>query len=187
MDQKTWQSLIDVHRQAQVSMMAEGLVSPPTLFAFCRGAMVGYVTLRPVHIGEDAGTGISEMSYLAAAAFADEVVAVWETMDVAFACELPPAFEGSCLNVMWASPSGQLLQRLPYTEAVQPGVTANGLRRVALDWQAEPAPEREPVLEPAIEAMLHFCWKPFDMDVPNLLEQAALYLEAQGYSVNLAA
>jgi predicted N-acetyltransferase YhbS len=57
-------------------MAAEGLVLTPRLFVFRDGHHVGYVALRPVHVGKDAVDGIAQMSFLAAAAEADEVIGV---------------------------------------------------------------------------------------------------------------
>jgi hypothetical protein len=182
MDAATWGGLVDVCRSTQTTMMAEGLVSPPTLFPFVGGKLVGHVSLRPVHVGKDAVDGIAEMSTFAAAAGADEVVAVWETGDVAVACDLPLARPEPSLIMMWATSAQKLLYEFPYREQALPGLTEHGLRRVAPRW-TEPRQGVVPhTLEAAIEALVEFCFAPLGLDGANP-DSAAVYLRSKGYSV----
>ncbi|MDF5751020.1 hypothetical protein [Spongiactinospora sp. TRM90649] len=88
---QTWRALVDVSLEIHADLMREvGMVLWPTLFALRGGCLVGYVHLRPITVGQDAAAAIAEMSYLAAPAHADEIMAAWETQDVAAAYDHVP-------------------------------------------------------------------------------------------------
>jgi hypothetical protein len=189
MDDRTWNGLMNAARETHVAMMTEGgLVPAPALFALLDGRLIGYVRLRPVYRGQDAAVGIAEMSYLAAAAQADEVVATWETIDVAIACEHEPLFPGPALNVARATPEHHLVQRFPYTERRLRGGRFRK-RDIGVEpvWTSTPPVTVNGPLEPAIEALLQQCWKPFESAEPNLVDQTDAWLTAQGYTVTLFA
>jgi hypothetical protein len=190
MDDQTWNGLVGVARDTHEAVMREtGLIPAPALFALAGGKLIGYVRLRPVYRGQDAAVGIAEMSYLAAAAGADEVVATWETDDVAVACEHTPLFPAPALNVARATPQRHVVHRFPYTERLlrRGRFRKRGLHRVEPIW-APPAPAMvDGPLEPAIETLLQQCWKPLESAEPNLLEQTDAWLTSQGYTVTLFA
>lgn len=125
------------------------------------------------------------MGHLAAAAAADEVVAAWESADIAVACELPTLHPQPGLNIVWATPHEHVHYRLPYHEKILTGRTDQGYLPLAPDWLNAEPPTRGDILEPAIATLLHSSFQPFDTDVPNLLQQAAAYLENRGYHVKL--
>lgn len=185
MDSKTWNAMVEVARSGQEVMMAEGMVPPPVLWPFRGGKMIGSVTLRPVHVGEDAMTGVAEMSALAAAAGADEIIVMWETSDLAAACghSVAPRSVPS-LMILWASAAQRVLYEFPYQEREVPGRTAHGLIRGAPDWSAPLPGSAADVLEPAIAALADFCFQPLTETGVNA-ESAAAYLESQGYAVRL--
>ncbi len=174
----------DIHAELGANM---GGVVPPTLFPFVGGKMLGFAQLRPVYRGSDAATGIAEMSFLAAAGGADEVLVAWETQDIAVACELRPLHPGPGVNLLWADPEGHLLRRMPYKERLLPGRTEDGLYRAAYDWLAEEPEVEDTELEPAIGTLVQFCWEPLDQDAPVSLKGAAELLRSMGYVVDLTA
>ncbi|MGI5292821.1 hypothetical protein ACQEVF_57255 [Nonomuraea polychroma] len=168
-------------------MAAEGLVLTPRLVVVRDGQLIGYVTLRPVYVGKDAVDAVGQMSHLAAAAEADEVFAVWETQDLAAACDHVPLHPDTALNVVHANPDKHVLYRHPYREWRLPGRTSSGMAKAKPQWLSPHPPAPEAELEPAIAGMLHFCWEPFDTGSKIRVEAAAAYLIEQRYTVQLTA
>lgn len=187
MDDRTWNVLVDAAKEGHVAAMAEGFVMPPALYPLVEGRLVGYVRLRPVYQGQDAATAIGEMSNLAAAARADEVAIFWETQDIAAACEHVPLYPDPGLNALLATADTHVVHRFPYRERQLPGRTTEGLLRVEPAWLPPPPPAPEGPLEPAMQALLDFCWRPLNLDRSDLLDQAAAWLRSQGYTVELLA
>ena len=186
MDERLWDGVVRSIMSGHAELMEQcGMVLRPQLFAFADGRLRGFVQLRPVYRGQDAAQGIAEMSGFAAAAGADEVIAAWETQDLAVACDLPPIRPDPSISIVWAVPERHVLYRFPYLEEQLPGRTEDGLLPAAARWlEPEPAaPDAE--LEPAIEALLDFSFEPFDTDDPDVLANFATYLESQGYTVSL--
>jgi hypothetical protein len=66
------------------------------------------------------------MAALAVAAHADEVVASWETLDLAAACGLRLLHNNPALNMVCATRDRGVLSRFPYREQVLPGRTPMG-------------------------------------------------------------
>ncbi|MFI7642261.1 hypothetical protein [Nonomuraea sp. NPDC049400] len=172
-------------KNAHTAVMAEGGVLPPRLFVLRAGQLLGYVALRPVYVGRDAAEGIATMSYLAAAAEADEVIGVWETQDLAVACDHVPLHPGPGLNLLHASAKDQVLYRYPYREWRLPGQTRDGLAKAKPQWLTESSAVANPSLEPAIEAMVGMCWQPFEVESTDMVNAAAAYLTELGYTVEL--
>lgn len=185
MDGHLWNGLVEAIMSGHDELMRQGMVVIPQLFAFTGGRLRGFVQLRPVHRGRDAGEGIAEMSGFAAAAGADEVITVWETQDIAVACDLPPLHPESAVNIVWAARGQHVLYRFPYREEQRPGRTEYGLSPVAARWLTPEAPAPGVELEPAIAALLHFSFQPFNSDDPDILVHSSNYLESQGYTVRL--
>ncbi|MCE7010020.1 hypothetical protein LWC34_45520 [Kibdelosporangium philippinense] len=185
MDGQLWDGIVQSIKTGHVEMMKHGLVMKPQLFAFAGGRLHGFVQLWPVSRGMDAAKGIAEMSGLASAAGADEVVVAWETQDIAIACDLPPLRPKPAVNILWAARGRHLLYRFPYQEQQMQGRTEHGLIPVAARWLAPEPAVRGAELEPAIAALLEFSFQPFDYDDPDILSHAAVYLESQGYAVSL--
>lgn len=189
MTDKIWRGLVETVRSMHVALAAElGFVLPPTLFPIRDDRLIGYVRLRDVYRGSDAANGIAEMSLLAAAARADTVVAAWETLDIAQACEHVPLYDEPGLNVMYAVQGRHMVQRFPYREKeIRASREARraGLRGMEPIWGPQPPAETNCELEPAISAMLDFCWKPSGVSKPNALEYAEAWLLEKGYLVRL--
>jgi hypothetical protein len=187
-DDHTWDSVVESITEIHtLTMSYYGQVIRPHLFVFTAGQLRGYVGLRPIHKGKDAIHGIAEMGHLAAAARADEVVAAWESADIAVACELLTLHPQSGLNIVWATRLEHVHYRMPYHEQILPGPTDRGFLPLAPRWLDADRPVRDGTLEPAIATLQHSSFQPFDSDAPNLLQHAATYLENRGYQVKLTA
>lgn len=184
MDDHTWKGMVEAITDIHTHTMNHGHVIKPHLFVFTAGRLRGGVALRPVYPGKDAIHGIVEMGHLAAAARADEVIAAWESADIAVACELPALHPQPGLNIVWATPHEHLHHRLPYHEHILPGRTGHGSLPLAPYWLDPDHPVRDGILEPAIATLLKLSFQPFNSDAPNL-QQAAIYLENRGYHVKL--
>jgi hypothetical protein len=184
-EDRTWDALVSATKRAHTEMMADGLVMIPGLFVLAERRLVGHVRLRPVQRGADAANAIAQMSTLASAATATEVVAVWETQDIAVACALRPLYPDPALNLAWATRGRHVVYRFPYQEKQLPGRTEHGAYRVAPKWLPAPPSAPDAPLEPAIEGLLEYCWESFPSDDPDLLTHAANYLREQGYETNL--
>jgi hypothetical protein len=188
MDDIVWSALIaSVKHAYNVALPDGGCIPPPALVPFSAGKMIGIVWLREVHQGQDALTGIREMSTLAATARADEVVMFWETEDIAVACRLPPLHQGNALNAVCATRAGHVVHRYPFTWHTVPGHSATGLPRCKIHWLPEETPLIEGKLEPAIQAVLTFSWQPFPSNDAAALYATAEWLRAHGHRVSLKA
>lgn len=188
MDDMMWNALVaSVKRAYDVALPEGGSIPPPALVAFSAGQMIGIVLLREVRQGQDALTGIREMSTLAAAARADEVAMFWETEDIAVACRLPPLHPGNALNAVCATRAGHVVHRYPFTWHTVPGRTATGLPRCEIHWLPEETPLADGELEPAIEAALTFSWQPSPSNKAATVDATAEWLNAHGYKVSLEA
>ncbi|GHC87105.1 hypothetical protein GCM10007079_30900 [Nocardiopsis terrae] len=128
-----------------------------------------------------------ELSFLPAAGEADEILVVWESQDIAVACELPPQYSSSCLNLLWVNPDERLLLRMPYQEYLLPGSTEHGTVRVGVDWAQREADLGAPELEPAIASLVRFSWDPLDLPPASALQTTQTYMESLGYVVELVA
>ncbi|WP_146225292.1 hypothetical protein [Prauserella marina] len=158
----------------------------PTLFVFTGGSLVGYVHLRPVYRGEDAQNGIVQMSDLAAAASADEIIAVWETQDIALACEIPARHEGPGLNILYASATTQLVHCYTYQER-KVGRADNGLWSIEPQWTSSGQAQPITGIEPPIAELIELAFQPLPTVLDDALSVAAAHLEDHGYSVRLTA
>lgn len=180
-----WNAIVRAIKATHRDMMERGAVTIPTLLPFVGGELVGSVALRQVYRGWDAAKAVAEMAQLAAAAAADEIVVSWDSLDLAVACDEPPRGPSPELDVVRATPTQATLHRFPYTGTILAGRTTEGLWRAEPRWMPQPRPDPDPELPPAIATLVHFSWKPFDAEHPQLLEYAAAYLDSQGYYVEL--
>lgn len=183
-----WHRFVRDARDAHTSCMAVGRVAIPQMCVLVGGDIVGRVMLRPILTGSDAVMGVAEMSHLAAAVSADEIVAVWEARDLDRACggEIPTASRGE-LDILTATPDGHILFRYPYKEVLLPERTSDGLFMGRPEWLLPSLGEPDAELPPAIDALVEFCWRPLDIDVPkpNLLDYTVGYLRTEGYAIDL--
>lgn len=183
-----WHRFVRDARDAHTSCMAAGRVTIPQMCVLVGGHIVGRVMLRPILTGSDAVMGVAEMSHLAAAMSADEIVAVWEARDLDRACggEIPTEPRGE-LDILTATPDGHVLSRYPYKEVLLPERTSDGLFRGRPEWLLPSLGEPDAELPPAIDALVEFCWRPLDIDVPkpNLLDYTVGYLRTEGYAIDL--
>jgi hypothetical protein len=90
-----------------------GTVPGPQLVALHNGEMRARVRFRLACQRSDAVAGIAVMAALAVAAQADEVVASWETRDLAAACGMPPLHCGPALNLVRATATGESCPATP--------------------------------------------------------------------------
>jgi len=125
-----------------------------------------FVWVRPLKVGQGALTGIAELANIAAAAGADEVVLVWETHDVATACELPIVGLTPCLNIVLASREGHILHQSPYSEQFL-SRSPEGWAPVAPGWRPAPAPQPGGELVPPIQAAVDVSFTPIELDRPD--------------------
>lgn len=183
-----WHRFVRDARDAHTSCMTAGRVTIPQMCVLVSGDIVGRVMLRPILTGSDAVMGVAEMSHLAAAVSADEIVAVWEARDLDRACggEIPTEPRGE-LDILTATPDGHVLFRYPYKEVLLPERTSDGLFRGQPEWLLPSLGEPDAELPPAIDALVEFCWRPLDIDVPkpNLLDYTVGYLRTEGYAIEI--
>ncbi|MFE2708948.1 hypothetical protein [Streptomyces mirabilis] len=144
-----WNALVGVVKEAYTAGLGEGAVPRSVMMPLVRGELVGLIWVRPLKVGQDALAGIAELANIAAAAGADEVVLVWETHDVATACELPIVGPAPCLNMVLASRDRHVLHQFPYTEQLL-SRSPEGWASVAPDWRP-PAPQPGGELVPPIQ------------------------------------
>jgi len=183
-----WHRFVRDAREAHTALMAVGRVIMPQMCLLVGGDIIGRVVLRPILTGSDAVIGVAEMSHLAAAVSADEIVALWEARDLDRACggEIPTEPRGE-LDIVTATPDGHVLFRYPYNEVLLAGRSSDGLLTARPQWLLPSLGEPDAELPPAIDALVEFCWRPLDIDVPNpnLLDYTVGYLRTEGYAIDL--
>jgi len=179
-----WDALVSVAKKAYTAGLGEGTVPRPLIMPLVRGELVGMVWARPLKVGQDALTGIAELANIAAAAGADEVVLVWETHDVATACELPIVGPAPCLNMVHATRDGHVLHQFPYAEQLL-SRSAEGWASIAPDWMPAPAPQPGGELAPPIQAAVAYSFIPIEIDHPSPFGVTVVLMEEDGYRVSL--
>ncbi|MFF7566646.1 hypothetical protein OIE43_00415 [Streptomyces pseudovenezuelae] len=184
MEAQMWDALVGVAKQAYTAGLGEGTAPRPLIMPLVRGELVGMIWVRPIKVGQDALTGIAELANIAAAAGADEVVLVWETQDVATACELPVVGPAPCLNMVVATREGHVLHQFPYTEQLL-SRSPEGWASVAPDWSPAPAPQRGGDLIPPIQAAVHYSFIPIEIDHPSPFGVTVVLMEEDGYRISL--
>ncbi|MGY1495398.1 hypothetical protein ACW4TU_01920 [Streptomyces sp. QTS52] len=180
MDTQTWDALAVSMKNAYIAGPGEGAVPRPVIMPLVRGELVGLIWLRPVETGKDALTGIAQLSNIAAAAGADEVVLAWETQDVASSCELPVTDPAPCLNLVHATKDGHTLHRFPYTEQA-----AEGQATLEPRWLPAPEPQPDGELIPPVRAAVDYSFIPLEIDHPSPFGVTVVLMEEDGYSVRL--
>ncbi|SES31846.1 hypothetical protein SAMN04487983_104256 [Streptomyces sp. yr375] len=184
MEARMWDALVGVAKKAYTAGLSEGAVPRPLIMPLVRGELVGMIWVRPIKVGQDALTGIAELSNIAAAARADEVVLVWETHDIATACELPIVGPAPCLNMVLATRDGHVLHQFPYTEQLL-SRSPDGWASVAPDWSPTPAPQPGGELVPPIQAAINYSFTPIELDHPDPFGVTVVLMEEDGYRVRL--
>jgi len=183
-DTQTWDALAASMKNAYTAGLGDGAVPRPVIMPLVRGELVGLIRLRPVETGKDALTGIAQLSNIAAAAGADEVVLAWETQDVATACELPVTGPAPCLNMVHATKDGHTLHRFPYTEQSL-ARSAEGPASVEPRWLQALEPEQGGELVPPVRAAVEYSFIPLELDHPSPFGVTVVLMEEDGYSVRL--
>lgn len=184
MEAQVWDALVNVAKSAYAAGLAEGEVPRPLIMPLVRGELVGMIWARPLKVGQDALTGIVELANIASAADADEVVLVWETHDVATACELPVVGPAPCLNMVRATRDGHVLHQFPYTEQLLPH-GPEGRASVAPDWSPASTPQPGGKLVQPIQAAVNFSFIPLELDHPSPFGVTVVLMEEDGYRVRL--
>jgi len=141
--------------EIQGTMMDQGLVSPPCLWVFRDGRPIAQVVLRQVTVGEDAEAGIAEMAHMATAVRADEVVAIWESGDMARATGRHPDCPDPCLNILLDGAAGRHLHRFPYDVLGEVEAATGAVVQTGWEWK-QPQQQTDPLPPPSISAMLQF-------------------------------
>ncbi|MFE7068622.1 hypothetical protein ACFU96_00855 [Streptomyces sp. NPDC057620] len=189
MDTQTWDALVASMKNAYTADLAQGRAPRPVIMPLVRGELVGLVWLRPAETGEDAMTAIVELSNVAAAAGADEVVLAWDTENVAAECGLPVVGPAPCLNLVHATKDGHVLHQLPCThqpvKSTPEGSTSEVPDAVEPLWLSAPAPQPGGELAPPIQAALTYSFTPLDLDHPSPFGVTVLLMEDDGYAVHL--
>ncbi|WP_405776377.1 hypothetical protein [Streptomyces sp. NBC_01538] len=184
MDTQTWDALAASMKNAYTAGLAEGAVPRPVIMPLVRGELVGLIWLRDVETGKDALTGIAQLSNIAAAAGADEVVLAWETRDVSAVCEVPSADPAPCLNMVHATRDGHTLHRFPYAEQAA-GDSPEGPTAVVPQWLPAPEPQPGGELIPPVRAAVDYSFVPLDIDHPSPFGVTVVLMEEDGYNVRL--
>jgi hypothetical protein len=185
MDAAWFNGLVKASLGVQGAMMDEGLVSPPCLWVFRDGRPIAQVVLRQVAVGEDAESGIAEMAHMATAVRATEVVAVWESWDVARATGRQPDHPDPCLNILLDGDAGRRLHRFPYDALGEVEAATGKVIQTGWEWKEPLPPETDPLPPPSISAMLQFCFAD-PLPLPgDPVEVTDNYLRSEGYQVNL--
>ncbi|WP_405933451.1 hypothetical protein [Streptomyces sp. NBC_00827] len=184
MDTQVWDALVVSMKNAYAAGLGEGTVPRPVIMPLVRGELVGLIWVRPIKAGEDALTGIAQLSNIAAAAGADEVVLAWETRDVATVCELPVVGPAPCLNMVHATTDGHILHQFPYTEqsAAHP---ADGSASVEPQWLPALEPQPGGELVPPVRAAVDYSFTPLELDHPSPFGVTVVLMEEDGFSVRL--
>ena len=82
-----------------------------------------------------------------------------------------------------------MIYRFPYAEKRLPGWAPGGMIPASPEWLSAPAPDLGGELEPAIECLLQWCWKPLqlpDLDDPRRrIESADGWSRHEGYRPGL--
>lgn len=94
------------------------------------------------------------------------MILVWETDDVATACELPVAGPAPCLNMVLATRDGHVLHQFPYSEQLL-SRGPEGRAAVAPDRGPAPAPQPGGELVPPIRAAVDFSFVLLRLDHPS--------------------
>ncbi len=184
MDTQTWDALVTSMKNAYTADLAQGRAPRPVIMPLVRGELVGLIWLRPAKTGEDAMTAIVELSNVAAAAGADEVVLAWDTQNVATECGLPVTGPAPCLNLVHATKDGHVLHQLPCTH--QPADSSpEGADTAEPRWLPAPGPQPGGELAPPIQAALTYSFTPLDLDHPSPFGVTVLLMEDDGYAVHL--
>jgi hypothetical protein len=178
---QVWDALVSVAKSAYTAGLGEGAVPRPFIMPLVRGELVGMIGVRPTTAGQDALTGIAELANVAAAAGADEVVLVWETHDVATACELPVTGPAPCMNMVLATPNGHVLRPFPYTEQRSPEEGAP----IVPDWSPALTPQPGGELAAPIQAAVDYSFTPLELDHPSPFGVTVVLMEQDGYRVRL--
>ncbi|MEU3794530.1 hypothetical protein AB0F07_32845 [Streptomyces fructofermentans] len=183
-DTPIWDTLVASMKNAYSTGLSEGSVPRPVIMPLVRGELVGLIWVRPLEVGEDAMTGIAQLSNIAAAAGADEVVLAWETGDVATACGVPAVGPAPCLNMVHATKDGHVLHQFPYAEealADAPG----GKDAREPRWLPAPEPRQDAELIPPVRAAVSFSFTPLDLDHPSPFGVTVVLMEEDGFTVRL--
>ncbi|MFJ1936630.1 hypothetical protein ACIOGZ_28710 [Kitasatospora sp. NPDC088160] len=183
MDAKLFDGLVRASKAAHVAMCEQGFTTVPHVYVVDQGQLVARVQVRPMHVGEDALSALGEMSTLVAAAEADELLFVWETHDIAVACNLVPLGVWPCLNALVATAAGHVLHQFPYAEA-RAGVLPDGRASVKPLWKMPLRPVPGAELFPPVQGVVDYAFVPFEGTAAGQVRAAAAYLESEGYTVN---
>ncbi|WP_371596274.1 hypothetical protein [Streptomyces sp. NBC_00564] len=184
MDTQVWDALVVSMKNAYTAGLGEGTVPRPVIMPLVRGELVGLIWVRPIKAGEDALTGIAQLSNIAAAAGADEVVLAWETRDVATVCELPVVGPAPCLNMVHATTDGHILHQFPYTE--QPAAhPADGSASIEPQWLPALEPQPGGELVTPVRAAVDYSFTPLELDHPSPFGVTVVLMEEDGFSVRL--
>lgn len=164
-------------------MAVNGCVAPPGMSVWRRGAMVGVVTMRPALRGGDGIKAILEMSTLASAACADEIIVTWEHVDLAVLCGGSAPAVSCAVLACRATPDGHSLSAFPFDPNVldqRPGQPVHPVWGEPT-WELCGAPLPGVMIE-----LLRLCWQRFE--TPGCHEDAAgVYLRDLGHHVDLCA
>ena len=185
MDEAIFEAIVDSILAANAKLMTTtGAVGPPQLIGARDGRILGMVSLRPVHRGDDAINGIIEMSTFAAAGHATDVVLSWEELDLAVACGAESHTDALSIDVCWARPHGHVLARFPFQAEIVSNPTPSGVPLIRPVWLTPQVGLRGAVLPWVVSQTLDFCWKPFDHPGADH-RTATAYLSSAGYNVSL--
>ena len=161
MSPDTYNAIVESTVNATEAMLVRtGAVGPPTLFVLQGDRLVGMVTMRPARRGADGAAAVGEMSSLAAAAQATDVVVTWEQNDLHVLCGGEAVPGPLALQVCSATRNGHTLVTIPFRVEVTTRRRRSSVRPI---WGMPVRGESADRVPPVIETMLAYCWKPFDV------------------------
>lgn len=117
------------------------------------------VTMRPAYTGADGAAAVGEMSTLAAAAQATDVVLTWEKLDLHVLCGGEPGSQPLAVHVCWATRSSHALATFPFEAEIAFKGRRSTVRPI---WSAPNWDDRETRIPPVVAKVFEFCWRPLD-------------------------
>lgn len=190
MSPETFRALAESSIAATESNLVRlGAVFPPTLLALQDDRLIGMVTMRPAYRGADGAAAVGEMSTLAAAARATDVVLTWENLDLHVLCGGEPGSLPLAVHVCWATRESHILATFPFKAEV---VVKRRKSTVLPTWSAPDWDDKETQIPPVIARAFDFCWQPLDgaagdgtSTTEESIAAAAAWLRSHDYLVDL--
>jgi hypothetical protein len=165
-----------------------GAVLPPSLVVLRGDRVIGMVTMRPAYTGADGAAAVGEMSTLAAAAQATDVVLTWEKLDLHVLCGGEPGSVPLAVHVCWATRNSRILATFPFRAEIAVKRRQSTVRPI---WSAPDWDDRQTRIPPVVAKVFDFCWRPLNgqsgggVSTDDAVAAAAAWLRQHDYLVDL--